>query len=838
MIKIILIMIALSCSKGINELRNINKGIIEDLIRYYKNKDQEKVLELLKNNADVNFKDIEGNTALFYAICCGWEEGMKILVEYGADVNIKNNYGVDPLFCALYCSSLTNRAKIMEKLIEYGANFNAKRDDGHNLLVSAACRGEIKVIKLLLNKGANVNYKTNGYSALIEGIKHKNLKIIDILLKVGAECGDEEREKINQLIKEKNDINFVNEKGETALLIASSNGELKLAKSLIERGANVNVKDMEGKSPFTRAVLHGSRKTVKLLLDNGADISERINNNSALFIALDKRNFKLAKLLIEYGANIEERSNLYRKTVLMYATEKNCIEIVKMLMKINSDANNTNDLHEALNCAATLGNLEIMKLLWEKLGDFKKYGEEALLASSFMGYIDIVKWLIEEGTDPNIEINIRNFNYSNITPQNSEPFSITPLIVVAKKSHTLETGKFLIEKGADINRKNSLNFTPLMSASKNGNLELVKLLLKLDVDINSKDNYGKTAIFYAITNKHTEIAKILLEKNINVNEKNMEGITLLIQAATIGDREIVESLICKGADISNKDNSGMTALMHASTKGHLEVVKLLVEHRADINEKSRALSTAIMYSISMGHLETVNFLLERGANLTSMDKYYGENVLFYVVNKGYLEILKILLNKFKELNLDLKNTEGDTLLLLAVLKGNTKIVELLIEKGSNINYKNSRKKRSVFSLSLEKKNLEIISLLVEKNINISEEDVSALINLMEQDEKLTKNLIGKGIDIYNKDKNGKSLLMYLSEKIKNYDEWHKKDICIKMAYVIIKKMTDDYIKLFVSLNKSSNILQESKAEMSNHINLLYSLQRLPKELFMEVIKQF
>ena len=855
MIKIILMIIALSCTKNTNRLIITNKGINEDFIRYFiasgniRMRNNGKVIELLNKGADINFRDENGNTALFYGAVQGDEDILKILIEYGADINIKNNYGMDPLFYCLFYSSSNNKVKTMKKLIEYGADVNSKYDNGNNLLVNSACKGKIKIVKLLISKGASINVKDkNGRTALMEAIKHGYLKIIDILLKAGAECSNEEREKIDYLIKERNDINFVNEKGETALLLAVANEDLELAKSLIENGANLKVEDSFNHSLFAKAVLYtGNKKMIKLFLDNGADINEKMDHDSKtpLLVALERGNFALAKFLIKCGANIEEKSRS-GVTALMYAAKNNCIEVAKMLVENKSD---TSDFSAALFNAALFGHLEIIKLLWEKTGNLKEYQEKTLLEASFRGYDDILRWLIERGIEINIEF--------STTPYNNYPYhSTTPLITASQRIDIIGTAKLLIEKGADVNKKDSSNFTPLMSASRNGNLELVKLFLELNSDMNVEDNRGETAFSYALTNNHREIARLILEKNVNtstdINTKGNKGITLLMQAAILGDKEIADLLISKEAKVNEKDNSNITALMYASKNGHLELVKLFLEFGADINEKSNIGYTPLIYSITNGHLEILNFLLEKGANITVKDidtpidrNGYGRIVehkyspLFYVVHKGYLEVLKVLIDKFANLNLEFKYYE-DTLLTTSIMQGHTKIVEFLIEKGVCINksYSYNSKSKSPFSTALEKRNLEILKLLIEKGVSLTALDMSALINAIEWNATLARALIDKGIVIYIKDQESKTLLMHIGEKIKNCKEKDKKVKYIGIVYMIIRKMAEDYIQLFISMNKNSSTSQEAKDEVNNHINMLYSLQKLPPELFIEIITRF
>lgn len=66
-------------------------------------------------------------------------------------------------------------------------------------------------------------------------------------------------------------VNQKNIGGATALHIATRNGNIEIAKILIENGANVNATDNEGWTPLMRATMSGNPGLVEMLLNHGAD---------------------------------------------------------------------------------------------------------------------------------------------------------------------------------------------------------------------------------------------------------------------------------------------------------------------------------------------------------------------------------------------------------------------------------------------------------------------------------------------------------------------------------------------------------------------------------------
>ena len=162
----------------------------------------------------------------------------------------------------------------------------------------------------------------------------------------------------------------------------------------------------------------------------------------------------------------------------------------------------------------------------------------------------------------------------------------------------------------EINKNNLLTH----AIKKNCPVETLRFLLLPGVDIDKKNNDSNTALTLAIINKRNEIAKLLIESGADVHAKNKWDDTPLMYAASKGKHETAKLLLQSGANVHAKDNYGYTSLMYAAQNGHHETVKLLLQSGANVHAKDNYGYTSLMIATDNGHHEIVKLLGEYGAN--------------------------------------------------------------------------------------------------------------------------------------------------------------------------------------------------------------------------------
>lgn len=113
---------------------------------------------LLRHGANPNAKNMHGRTALHQAASQGAVKVMELLLANRADVNAATNDGYTPLHGAVSYGKNDTRMSAVEILLKSGANVNAITSrDGETPFHKAISRGDIEIVKLLIDYGADVN---------------------------------------------------------------------------------------------------------------------------------------------------------------------------------------------------------------------------------------------------------------------------------------------------------------------------------------------------------------------------------------------------------------------------------------------------------------------------------------------------------------------------------------------------------------------------------------------------------------------------------------------------------------------------------------------------------
>lgn len=242
-----------------------------------------------------------------------------------------------------------------------------------------------------------------------------------------------------------------------------------------------------------------------------------------------------------------------------------------------------------------------------------------------------------------------------------------------------DTMQLLIAKGANIEERDEKGLTPLMEACKEGNFEAAKYLISLGVNLNVADNQEVTPLKYAALKKNYSLVELLIDNGADINAKNSQGITTLISSFNLNDLYLVNLLINKGADINSKDNEGSVPLVYSFH--NFNIFKLLIEKGANPNEKDNNGKAILKYVLNAqkNKYPMIKLLIDSGADVNSKDKE-GITLLMYAAT-GDLNIVKLLIERGADI--DAKDNNGGTALNYAINGKKFEIFKFLIDQRAN-----------------------------------------------------------------------------------------------------------------------------------------------------------
>ncbi len=288
--------------------------------------------------------------------------------------------------------------------------------------------------------------------------------------------------------------------------------------------------------------------------------------------------------------------------------------------------------------------------------------------------------------------------------------------------------------------------------------------LKGGVNINAPTGaLGRpTALMLASGRGNLRMVEFLAGRNAAINQKDDDENDALMYAAQSGNVKIIKFLLSKGAHVDNENNRGKTALEIASEKGDDVMVKLLLDKGAD-----RGIGLSLPAASRYGYSSILKMLLKKNALVTLKDRN-GATAFFHAAEGGHREAAELLLQNGADVNMARKDSV--TPVMASVMNGDTAMTALLLSKGAALELKNSEG-RTVFMEAIRTNMPEINRLFVNSNINIHDRDFkldTALHYLCQvpenPDMKMADTLLKKGAAVNIKNRDGKTPLMYASEK--------------------------------------------------------------------------
>ncbi|XP_014406022.1 PREDICTED: ankyrin-2 [Myotis brandtii] len=464
-----------------------------------------------------------------------------------------------------------------------------QQENGITPLHVASKRGNTNMVKLLLDRGGQIDAKTrNGITPLHVASKRGNTNMVKLLLDRGGQIDAKTRDGLTPL--------FAAQNGLSPLHMAAQGDHVDCVKHLLQHKAPVDDVTLDYLTALHVAAHCGHYRVTKLLLDKRANANARaLNGFTPLHIACKKNRIKVMELLVKYGASIQA------------VTESGLTPI---------------------HVAAFMGHLNIVLLLLQNgaCPDVTNIrGETALHMAARAGQVEVVRCLLRNGAL--VDARAREEQ--------------TPLHIASRLGKT-EIVQLLLQHMAHPDAATTNGYTPLHISAREGQVDVASVLLEAGAAHSLATKNGYTPLHIAAKKNQTQIASTLLNYGAETNVVTKQGVTPLHLASQEGHADMVASLLDKGADIHTSTKSGLTALHLAAQEDKVNVADILVRHGADQDAHTKLGYTPLIVACHYGNVKMVNFLLKHGANVNAKTKS-GYTPLHQAAQQGHTHIINVLL---------------------------------------------------------------------------------------------------------------------------------------------------------------------------------------------------
>jgi uncharacterized protein len=535
--------------------------------------DRAAVQKLLAQKADVNAPQVDGGTALHWAVYRDDLELADVLLRAKANVKAANRVGMTPLTMA----ALYGNPAMIDRLLKAGADAKELGPNGETTVMFAARNGNPKAVQLLVEAGADVNARERlrGTTALMWAAEQRQAAALKVLLASGADASiksggaglprnymanrvntrtvslaqerrkraaDNQRSYEEQLAQEQREGRELG--GQRGLgqalgpdglpLATAGRGNAAPAGGAGRAGAGAAAAQPAGApaQPASGAAAAGrgrgagaagaaANAAAQSDDDNEVVFAGLVGSGggglTALIFAAREGDVESARALLEGGANVNQTTE-YGWTPLLTAVNNRNYKLAALLLERGADPNLANKGGwTPLYLATDNRNIE---------------GGDYPVPKPDMDHLEMIAALLDKGAKPNTPVKENTLTRTIFTMQWFWEDGATPFVRAAQSSDT-ELMKLLLKHGADPKATTVNGDNALTASAGIGWVEGV--------------TYERSA------KENVEAMRMLLDLGLDPNHANVEGRTALMGAALKGRNEVVQLLVERGAKLDQHD---------------------------------------------------------------------------------------------------------------------------------------------------------------------------------------------------------------------------------------------------------------------------------------------
>ncbi|KAJ3547132.1 hypothetical protein NM208_g1667 [Fusarium decemcellulare] len=611
----------------------------------------------------------------------------------------------------LHRAAFMGRLQMVQFLLDLVDDPAQSNDQGQTPLHMAAIGGHSKIVRYLIGETCADSDAKKPYSTDMTNLQDNNQQTA---LMAAIEMGNIDTAMI--LANSGIQLTLQDDIGGTAIHHAVMYCP-QLVEALVKLDEDaLHIEDHADCTPLHLAAEVGSKTSVSAILNaarRSGQLFDMVNVSDAsmktpLHYAAENGHTSIAELLINaIGSGSSDSSEKSTHTGSSVDTNEADTEADSSESTDNMNGLGLNDttLETPASLAAKRGHLATLKAVTHGKEDAYP---SLLIDAAGAGQLLVVQYLLQSGVDPNH----RNKGGS------------TPLSVAATKNYN-EVVKALLQSSANINLEDQDRKTALHYAAEHGNQDIVLTLLhdKQKARIDAPDSQRYTPLHFASKKGYDRVVFLLLDAGSSVEARSQRGETPLHLA--VRSRETVKELLDTGegaTEINAVDVLEQTPLHKAAQQNSLPSARLLIERGAVIESADGEGDFPMTHAIQHNDVDLIKELFtdllvehmseaSKWKNLTLAVEMHAPNTLSFLIDKLHDAV-------------SMKDSLGNTLLHLAVKQDNLEVVNLLLDRGSDVNISGSRGRTPLHEAAAEGK-LENMSKLLDYGAEVDKPDESS-----------------------------------------------------------------------------------------------------------------
>jgi ankyrin repeat protein len=250
-----------------------------------------------------------------------------------------------------------------------------------------------------------------------------------------------------------------------------------------------------------------------------------------------------------------------------------------------------------------------------------------------------------------------------------------------------------------------------MRAAEKGDSKTVEQLLDHGANIEATNLNGDTVLMIAAENNDVTTMRLLLRRGANIRAKNHNGDTALLEAVRGGNPEALAVLLEKTPNISDRNG----ALLEATSSG--PVLMQYPSPQPDVRKEG-----VLPAPQESTWVATVRILLNSGAEIETRDSD-GATPLMLAASVGQTEIFKFLLERGA--NMDVRDKRGMTILIAAAcgcaqatMNTTDDIVKIILERGADVNARDNDGTTALMNAAGGFEGPQMLQLLLDHGANL------------------------------------------------------------------------------------------------------------------------